>query len=145
MHFYEWPDLFFPLSQYELLKLDHYLLIPRIWLILWEFEIRFEDIHLCLTSHSQFSTSNSRYLIHCLGPVMWLISFLLCPFPTDTEREIQKSSMAQASQEQGAVGIADPDEDSPNMIAYRKVLLHCLYIWCALDSPFLKSCQQVNA
>uniref|UniRef100_A0A8C1UP24 Regulator of G protein signaling 6 n=1 Tax=Cyprinus carpio TaxID=7962 RepID=A0A8C1UP24_CYPCA len=29
--------------------------------------------------------------------------------------------MAQASQEQGAVGIADPDEDSPNMIAYRKI------------------------
>lgn len=29
--------------------------------------------------------------------------------------------MAQASQDQGAVGIADPDEDSPNMIAYRKI------------------------
>uniref|UniRef100_A0A8C2KBK6 Regulator of G protein signaling 6 n=1 Tax=Cyprinus carpio TaxID=7962 RepID=A0A8C2KBK6_CYPCA len=29
--------------------------------------------------------------------------------------------MAQASQDQGAVGVADPDEDSPNMIAYRKI------------------------
>ncbi|XP_051951745.1 regulator of G-protein signaling 6-like isoform X1 [Xyrauchen texanus] len=29
--------------------------------------------------------------------------------------------MAQASQDQGAVGIADPDEDSPNMIVYRKI------------------------
>ncbi|KAB5540101.1 hypothetical protein PHYPO_G00097460 [Pangasianodon hypophthalmus] len=29
--------------------------------------------------------------------------------------------MAQASQEQGAVGTADPEEDSPNMIVYRKI------------------------
>ncbi|KAF4071127.1 hypothetical protein AMELA_G00281490 [Ameiurus melas] len=29
-------------------------------------------------------------------------------------------SMAQASQEQGAPGTADPEEDSPNMIVYRK-------------------------
>ncbi|XP_056096719.1 regulator of G-protein signaling 6-like [Rhinichthys klamathensis goyatoka] len=29
--------------------------------------------------------------------------------------------MAQASQDQGAVGVADPDDDSPNMIAYRKI------------------------
>ncbi|XP_051730347.1 regulator of G-protein signaling 6 isoform X2 [Ctenopharyngodon idella] len=29
--------------------------------------------------------------------------------------------MAQAAQDQGAVGVADPDEDSPNMIAYRKI------------------------
>jgi len=53
--------------------------------------------------------------------------------------------MAQASQDQGAVGVADPDDDSPNMIAYRKVLLLCLYILYALDLPSLKSCQQVKA
>ncbi|XP_060771767.1 regulator of G-protein signaling 6 isoform X5 [Neoarius graeffei] len=29
--------------------------------------------------------------------------------------------MAQASQEQGAMGTADPEEDSPNMIVYRKI------------------------
>ncbi|KTG02374.1 hypothetical protein cypCar_00009648 [Cyprinus carpio] len=39
----------------------------------------------------------------------------------ETEREIKRPSMAQASQDQGAVGVADPDEDSPNMIAYRKM------------------------
>ncbi|CAM4693704.1 unnamed protein product [Leuciscus chuanchicus] len=37
-----------------------------------------------------------------------------------TEREIKRPRMAQASQDQGAVGVADPDDDSPNMIAYRK-------------------------
>lgn len=29
--------------------------------------------------------------------------------------------MAQASQEQGTTGTTDPEEDSPNMIVYRKV------------------------
>ncbi|ROI33866.1 hypothetical protein DPX16_20380 [Anabarilius grahami] len=38
----------------------------------------------------------------------------------ETERNIKRPRMAQASQDQGAVGVADPDEDSPNMIAYRK-------------------------
>lgn len=54
--------------------------------------------------------------------------------------------MAQASQDQGAVGVADPDEDSPNMIAYRKVLLlFAFQFFYALDLPSLKSSQQINA
>ncbi|MFT7801983.1 regulator of G-protein signaling 6 isoform X1 [Arapaima gigas] len=39
------------------------------------------------------------------------------------------AGMAQGSRDQGGVGTADPDDDSPNMIVYRKVggaLHHCL-------------------
>ncbi|KAK1796087.1 hypothetical protein P4O66_009171 [Electrophorus voltai] len=36
-------------------------------------------------------------------------------------REVRRrASMAQTSHEQGSAGTADPDEDSPNMIVYRK-------------------------
>lgn len=31
--------------------------------------------------------------------------------------------MAEGSRDQGSVGITDPEEDSPNMIVYRKVRL----------------------
>ncbi len=82
-----------------------------------------------LKSHLYFHTNNWTYLINCLGDTLESILFnwsLFCPFPTEKDRENKRPSMAQVSQDQGAVGIADPDEDSPNMIAYRKVLLHCL-------------------
>ncbi|KAG7466360.1 hypothetical protein MATL_G00164070 [Megalops atlanticus] len=32
----------------------------------------------------------------------------------------ESAAMAQGSQDQGAVGTANPEEDSPNMIVYRK-------------------------
>lgn len=36
--------------------------------------------------------------------------------------------MAEGSRDQGGVGITDPEEDSPNMIVYRKVRLsRCVY------------------
>uniref|UniRef100_A0A3B1IIB6 Regulator of G protein signaling 6 n=1 Tax=Astyanax mexicanus TaxID=7994 RepID=A0A3B1IIB6_ASTMX len=44
----------------------------------------------------------------------------LCLQPECVEGK-RGGAMAQASQEQGAVGTADPEEDSPNMIVYRKI------------------------
>ena len=41
--------------------------------------------------------------------------------------EKKGSSMAQSSPEQGAVGTISPEEDSPNMIVYRKVRAR----WCS--------------
>lgn len=41
--------------------------------------------------------------------------------------------MAEGSRDQGGVGITDPEEDSPNMIVYRKVRLTlmcvCYSMW----------------
>ena len=48
--------------------------------------------------------------------------------------------MAQGSGDQRAVGIADPEESSPNMIVYRKVRLSlkaggaaCVFVVCRVD------------
>lgn len=36
--------------------------------------------------------------------------------------------MAEGSKDQGGVGTSDPEEDSPNMIVYRKVRLLCAFV-----------------
>lgn len=42
--------------------------------------------------------------------------------------------MAEGSREQGSVSATDPEDDSPNMIVYRKVSLNTLGFLCAGES-----------